>query len=410
MGRTAPVPEYRDEPEDAVSLHTTPDDYAYSDAASPTSPPSYADSEADAAAPRAPIYHTPPPTSRTDHSNPAFRNGKPTVCTTSTHMDPRYDTDPIYLESAVRSLAAAPPVPLIYIMGTHTETTRRGDKKETREVTDFRLVLSLAGYLHPNFAPGDTSPMQLTTAANKESTHRGTVFKARAPGARDLEDAGPAPSLTEWCHRFCASASPLRVFRLTRSVTGLDTPYLSSRIEGLLRATSYRGHIRISFPVEDAHADIYTSHRVNSWRTTPWICWAFYLSFLWLLTWPLLFFCTKRYAVIRAEWPFSATTAGRKVYTTVSEEQYVERWGTAIRRLALEGYQGAVGEDVMRGVSERDADPPVPRTGVNVNTGHAGVDSAVGFLSQGIQVARALSGGDVRGVSQGLQGGWGYDS
>lgn len=412
MGRAAPTPAYRDEPEDAVSLHTTPDDYSYDDAPELNEPPSYTDSEADAA-PRAPIYHSPPPTTRTDHSRPAFRNGKPEVCTTTTYMDPRYDSDPVFLESALQSFAASAPVPLIYIMGTHKETTKRGDKKETHDVTDFRIVLNISSYLHPNFSPSDSSPMRLMTASNGEKTHRGTVLKARAPGAKqDLEVGGaPAPTLTEWCHRFCASSSRLRVFRLSRTVTGLDETHLRSRIEGLLRATNYRGHIAITFPVEDAHADIYTSHPVNRWRTTTWICWAFYLTFLWVLSWPLLWLATKRYAVVRAEWPFSAAVEGRKLYTTVSEEQYVERWGTAIRRLALERYQGEASEETMRAVSERAADPPMPGP---MGTGHAGVDSAVGLISQGFQVARALSSGSGRGLTQSLtqghQGGWGYDA
>jgi hypothetical protein len=124
MGRAAPPPEYRDDP-DAVSLHTTPDDYTYDDAPELNEPPSYADSEADAA-PRPILQHVPPPTTRTDHNKPAFHNGKPQVCDTTTYMDLRYDTDPVFLEDALRSFASSAPVPLIYIMGTHKETTKRG--------------------------------------------------------------------------------------------------------------------------------------------------------------------------------------------------------------------------------------------------------------------------------------------
>jgi hypothetical protein len=333
-------------------------------------------------------------------------------------MDTRYDTDPVFLESALRTFAETAPIPLIYIMGTHKETSKHSNKKETTQVTDFRIVLNLAPYLHPNFSSTDTSTMTLTTASNGERTHRGTIFKARAPGAtQDLEVGSPAPTLTEWSHRFCASTSPLRIFRLRKTVTGLDESHLRNRIEGLLRSTNYRGHISITFPIEDENTDIYTSHFINKARTTPWICWLFYLSFLWLLTWPLLLLTTKRYTVVRAEWPFSAPSSsssspaeqGRRKYTTVSEEQYLERWGTAIRRLALDRYQGEASEEMMEGVAARPADPPMPATFVS---GHAGVDGAVGMLSQGFQVARALSSASVRGlaqVGQG-QGGWGGDN
>ncbi|KAL1607187.1 hypothetical protein SLS59_002891 [Nothophoma quercina] len=407
MGRTAPPPEYRDDP-DAVSLHTTPDDYTYDDAPELNEPPSYADSEASAAAPLAPIHHIPPPTTRTDHNSPSFRNGKPQVCTTSNYMDPRYDSDPVFLESALRSFASTAPVPLIYIMGTHKETTKRGDKKETHHVTDFRIVLNISSYLHPDFCISNNTTMNLVTASNGEKTHRGTILKKRAPGVKqDIEVGTVAPTLTEWCHRFCASTSALRIFRLKKTVTGLDETYLRNRIEGLIRSTNYRGHINITFPVEDSNVDIYTSHRVNNWRNTNWICWIFYLTFLWLITWPILFLCTKRYSVVRAEWPFSLTSNGRKVYTTVSEEQYFDKWSTAIRRLALDRYQGEASEETMRGVTARPADPPMPGT---LNTGHAGVDNAVGLLSQGFQVARALSSGSGRGLTQATQGGWGYDN
>lgn len=407
MGKAAPPPEYRDDP-DAVSLHTTPADYAYDDAPEisglPGLPPSYADSEADSA-PLAPIRHIPPPTTRTDHNSPSFRNGKPQVCSTSTYMDPRYDSDPVFLENALRSFAEIAPVPFIYIMGTHKETTKRGDKKETHDITDFRIVLNLSSYLHPNFSPSDTSTMKLVTASNGTKTHRGTILKTRAPGAKqDIELSTPAPTLTEWCHRFCASTSPLRVFRLKRAVTGLDTTYLRNRIDGLLRSTNYRGHIGISFPTEDENTDIYTSHAVNRWRNNSWLCWAFYLSFLWLFTWPVLFFATKRYAVVTAEWPFSVPAADRRVYTTVSEAQFVERWGAAIRRLALERYQGEASEEVLRGVAGRETEPLMPGVGVGL-----GADSAVGVLAQGVRVARALVGGDGRGLLDAAQGGWGYD-
>ncbi|UPX14566.1 uncharacterized protein EKO05_0005044 [Ascochyta rabiei] len=411
MGKAAPPPEYRDDP-DSVSLHTTPDDYTYDDAPEisdlPGLPPSYADSEADAAAPRAPIRHTPPPTTRTDHGSPSFRNGKPQVCSTSTYMDARYDSDPVFLEAALHSFAATAPVPLIYIMGSHKETTKRGDKRETHDITDFRIVLNISPYLHPNFSAADTSTMNLVTASNGEKTHRGTILKKRAPGVvQDIELSTPAPTLTEWCHRFCASTSALRIFRLRKAVTGLDETHVRNRFEGLIRSTNYRGHISITFPVEDENTDIYTSHRVNTWRNTKWICWLFYLTFLWLFTWPLLWATTKRYAVVRAEWPFSISANGQKVYTTVSEEQYLDRWSTAIRRLALDRYQGEASEEMMRGVIDRPADPPMPGT---VSTGHAGVHNAVGLLSQGFQVARALSSGSGSGLVGGAQGGWGHDS
>lgn len=408
MGRVtlAPVP-YRDDP-DAVSLHTTPEDFTYDDAPEIDGlPPSYADSEVDSSGAAIPIHHVPPPTTRTNHNSPAFRNGKPVVCETVTHMNRQIDQDPVLLESLIRDNAHQPPVPLIYIMGTHKETVKKGDKKETRQITDFRIVLNMQQYLRKNFNPQDSSSMALVTVENGEKTHRGTSIKCRAPGAKqDIEVGGTQkPTLTEWCHRYCASPRMLRIFRLRKVVTGLDETHLKNRLEGLIRSTNYRGHIAISFPVEDKNFDVYTSSRINAWRLKGWVCWVFYLTFLWVFAWPFLFFATKRYAVVRAEWPFSMTDAhGQKIYTTVSEEQWFERWHVALRRLVLDRFEGEANEEMMRGVISRPEDPPMPGT---IRSGHAGIDNAVGILTQGFQVARALSNGD--NLGRGLPGGWGYD-
>ena len=409
MGRHVdPPPRYRDDP-DAVSLHTTPDEYAYDDAPEISGlPPSYTDSEVDTTTtPIIPIRHVPPPTTRTDHNNnPGFRNGKPAVVETLNVMDPVYDTNPSDLEHAIRNFANIAPIPLIYIVGTHKETTKHGDKKETKHVTDFRIVINMSLYLRKNFNEADPSTMSLTTVKNTDKTHRGTILKCRAPGPKqDIEVGGVTnPSLTEWCHRYCASPRMLRIFRLRRLVTGFDETLLKSRLEGVIRATNYRGHVSITFPVEEQNVDFYTSNRINTWRLKTWIRWLFYLTFLWIFSWPYLFFATRRYAVVKAEWPFSTIDAsGNKTYTTLSEDQWFEKWHVAVRRLVLDCFKGEAREEMMAAVMQRPEDPPMPGT-----TGHAGIDNAMGLLTQGFQVARAIQGGGP-GLARGLQSGWGYD-
>lgn len=409
MGKaTQAPPAYRDDP-DAVSLHTTPDDYTYDDAPEISGlPPSYTDSEAGSSTPivTQPIHHVPPPATRTNHNSPTYKNGVPVVCETLHILNRELDHNPDALESFIRNSALSAPTPYIYIMGTHKETVKRGDKKETQHVTDFRIVLNLQRYLFENFDASNTGSMSLTTVENGVKTHRGSSFKCRAPGAKqDIEVGTQAPTLTEWCHRYCASPRMLRMFRLERTVPGLDRTYLKNRLEGLIASTNYRGNISITFPIEDRNLDIWTSNKINQWRLKTWVCWVFYLTFLWIFTWPYLFFMTKRYAVVKAEWPWSLTLNGQKVYRTVSEEQWFAKWNVAIKRLALDRYQGEVSEQMMEGVIARPADPPMPGT---INTGHEGIDSAVGILTQGFQVARAIqSGGN---IGRGVQGGWGYDT
>jgi hypothetical protein len=294
-------------------------------------------------------------------------------------------------------------------MGTHREKVKNGKKEETNDITDFRVIINLQHYLMKNFDVHDSTSMELVTVDNGEKTHRGTILRCRAPGVKqDVEVGTEKPTLTEWCHRYCASPRMLRIFRLRRIVTGFDEASLRQRLEGLVRSTNYRGHISITFPVEDKNIDIYTSNKINKWRLTEWICWIFYLTFLWIFTWPYLFFMTKRYAVVRAEWPFSINSIDgrRKTYTTVSEDQWFENWHVAVRRLVLDRYQGEASEEIMNGVIARPEDPPMPDCG-GISTGHVGVDDAVGILTQGFQIARSVQNGG--NFSRGVQGGWGYD-
>lgn len=413
MGKPTPqTAAYRDDP-DAVSLHTTPDDYSYDDAPDvPLLPPSYTDSEsssqtggASVIPPLHHIRHIAPPTTRTDHSKVSIKNGKPIVCETLTHMNPDLDNDPQALLFAVNGFAYEAPTPYIYIMGTHRETIKKGDKKETKDITDFRIVINMQRYLRPNFNDRETRSVSVKTVENGVKTHRGTILKTRAPcSQQSIEVGNTTPTLEEWCHRFCASPRMLKIFRVERTVPGIDKTYLRNQLEGLVRATNYRGHMSITFPIEDRNVDIYTSKAINRWRLTTWIQWLFYLSFLWLFSWPILFFSTRRYAVVQAEWPFSSVNEhGMKTFTTVSEEQWFGKWKVAIRRLVLDRYQGEAGESMMQGVMERPEDPPMPGT---ISTGNENIDTAVGIISQGFHLARAVSG---QGNGRGLQGGWGYD-
>ncbi|KAF2198353.1 hypothetical protein GQ43DRAFT_443425 [Delitschia confertaspora ATCC 74209] len=409
MGRaTRDNAEYQDNP-DSVSLHTTPDDYNYDDAPEISGmPPAYGD--LDTPTNEAPaLRHIPPPTTRMDHNNHIMiSKGVPQVIETQRVLDARCDTDPVYLEAAVRSFAAIPPIPLIYIMGIHKETVKRGDKKQTNDVTDFRIVLNMQKYLQSNFIEGNTTSMDLQTTENGEKTYRGSFKKNRAPCFKqDIEVGAAKPNLKEWCHLYCASPSMLRIFRLSRTVSGFDETYMKNRLEGLIRSTNYRGKVSITFPIEDRNVDIYTSNRINEWRLKKWICWIFYLTFLWIFTWPYLFFATKRWAVVKADWPFSAPNgSGTKTYTTISEEQWVDKWNVGIRRLVLDRYQGEATEEQLVGVIARPEDPPMPIQMPNIRVG-SGINGALGALQQGFQVANALSRGNLPGASN---AGWGYDS
>ena len=213
MGRpTRPTEAYRDDP-DAVSLHTQ-SEFDYDDAPEISGmPPAYTDDAT--AVPRRPPRHMPPTASPGNTDTTQLVLGKPVNVVKGVQTlvgDSRYDTDPVYLEEGIREFANIAPTPMILIMGSHTETVKRGDKKEKNHITDFKILLNLEQYLRNNFDMDDTTWMDLRTVENGQKAYRGGFMKSRAPGFKqDLEVGIPKPELREWCHRYCASPSKLRM-------------------------------------------------------------------------------------------------------------------------------------------------------------------------------------------------------
>ncbi|VUC29441.1 unnamed protein product [Clonostachys rosea] len=359
---------------------------------------------------RMPLFLLTGTTSRDLHDP---QGGTSIACEVNAVHDKRSDSDPNFLKQWVEHMAASPPAPYIHVIGRHNETRRykvSDDdevKESTKEVTDFRILISMQDYVCPDSGPNG---MELVTIENNEKTYRGTALKRTAPRTkRDLEVDHTKPGLNEWCHRYCASSSGVRVFRLTRVVTGMDEDLLGSRLEGLIRSTGYRGRLSIEFPVADRAVDIFSTSVLNKWRTTTWIRWVFYLTFLWIFSWPILYFITKKYHVVRAEWPFSQTDdQGRKKYTTISEEEWIARFGPAIQRLCLDRYQGTSWEGHLIQVSRRDD---------VYYTSQSEISDRPGLINLTVGASR---GGPANSLSQmnniihfangpGDQGGWGFD-
>ncbi|KAL2163342.1 hypothetical protein VTH06DRAFT_5399 [Thermothelomyces fergusii] len=300
------------------------------------------------------------------------------------------DNDPVLLERQIKFSARKPPRPSIRIRGSHRQTVQENGKSERKSVTDFDIRVELTPYLFSD-APRSKSWRRLRTVENTEKTRRGTIFPTRAPGVtRDIEISGPKPTLAEWCHRYCASHAGVKAFVLRRQVTGFDQEMLKQRLEALVRGTNYQGQLDITFPVGDDQIVVYNACRINRWRLTPWIVWFCYLTFLWLLTWPFLFFRTKRFDVAIAEWPFSVTEAnGEKRYVSMSEEQIYNLWGRAIRRAVLARHQGTLSEQDLI-ASQTTPDEPFSEV----------LQHAPRFLREGVNAISAVN----------LQVGWGGDS
>lgn len=408
MGKPTVKQQYKDDP-DAVSLHTTPDDYAYDDLAGPSDGlPSYTDSEAAVSI----VPHT---SVNGDDSmnNPEdsydvieagggrgwnvirgptpIDRGEVTI-----RMDERL-TDPDELYRYVdKYLSNAPPRPTVNITGWHWETVRRKDKKEKERVCDFDISLSFQPYLS---RPRTTNFWQSLSATHESNVYRGGWRKTRAAGHQggiQLTDE-PNKNLPQWCEDFCASPARLKVFRVTRLIDGWNTELLKGQIEALVRSTQYRGHLDITFPVEQRYVDIYTPHTVNKWRIS-WIRYIFYFTFLWLFTWPILFFMTKWWDVYTVVWSFSYTNQdGTRTYATLSEKQWMEKHKKLIKRLVFDRFQG----DASSHPTHFAVEPERRQS----QTGNENLDSAIGFVQSGMRSWSNFSAGRNPDDQ-----GWGYDA
>ncbi|KAF2724506.1 hypothetical protein K431DRAFT_217885 [Polychaeton citri CBS 116435] len=311
-------------------------------------------------------------------------------------MDPRLAGPEELYKYINDCLQHLPPTPRIHIRGSHTETRRRNDKKETHTVTDFAFSLSLGMYLgHGN----DPEWRRARVATNGESTFRGSWRKTRAPGiSQDLEVGGPEErDIQAWVEDYCSSPSKVKIFRVARTVTGMDEKYLKNAIEQAIRRTNYRGDVSVNVAVENRAVDIYSEHWVNKWRN-GWQRWIFYLTFFWIFTWPILYFLTKRWAIYTVDWPFSVAWPERgenaRRFATISEEAWLRKHDNLIRRMAIDGFEGDASGMPLEGRE------PAARNGRAPSTGNANVDSAVSFIQGGVGVWNSLQGrggGDIDG-------------
>ncbi len=308
-----------------------------------------------------------------------------------TYLDRRLDNDPKVLEKHVNFWAQTPPRPFVRLHGTHTQVVDDNGKKERRTVTDFDDQVELTPYLFSD-ATNRLSLRELRTVDNGEEVYRGTVFRRRAPGSRQSIEVGnyDKPTLAEWCHRYCASHAGLKSFTLTRRMVGFDEERVQQRLDALVRATNYRGHLSITFPVRDEAVTVFNDCKTNVWRTTTWIWWVCVLTLMFIFTWPYLFFRTKKFEVVYADWAFSvAGENGQRRFVSISEDQWYNMWGRAIHRAVLEKRQCTLDQQDL---INAEGAPPVFNNAV--------VDGAVGFLRAGVSAMNEVN----------RQLGWGYDS
>lgn len=310
----------------------------------------------------------------------------------------------------VKALSFEPPRPYVQLRGTHRETQERNGKNENREIVDFDVKVDLTPFIDPNHSSTDAW-RTVRTPDSSDKVHRGTVFRHQAPGYKgrpqlhDLERGADAqdeseglfgaeakPTIEEWCKRFCEDSSPMRSFTIRREVSGFDQLKVKQLMETLVRRTNYRGHLRVTFPVDEAGIVCYNDHQLNQWRIKRWLQIVCALTLMIIFTWPYLFFRTKKYDAVTFDWPFSRSNAQNRLeYAVLSEDQWYNLWGRAITKAVLSKRQGFLDQEDLRQGDGADI--------TFASTGNAHVDNAAGFVRAGIsamnQVNRQLGwGGD----------------
>lgn len=378
---------------DALSLHTQPGEQ-YRDAGGPSLfdttqghhdlPPIY-DEVAEAGASTDQTAHllsdaTLPGYSSSSALQPFFRDAQ-----AAHYLSAGLDSDPDLLETCVRGWAAVPPRPFVRIYGYHREQrSGRDGKRENKNVTDFDVKVELTPYLYAD-ATNRHAWSELRTVENGDKAKRGTVFPRRAPNATANIELGAVnkPNLTQWCHLYVASHSGLKSFSLRRRMVGFDQARMREQLEALIRRMNYRGHLQVSFPVQDHNVQVWNKCRTNQWRLTRWIFVLFCVSMLWLLSWPYLFLRTKTFDTVTADWHFSRVDSeGRKTYVSLSEDQWYNLWARPIAKAILSKRQGVLDQQDL--IAADGADP-------TFNTGHAAVDGALDFFRAGVNAMNEVN-------------------
>ena len=124
-------------------------------------------------------------------------------------------TDPQILKAFILSEAAMAPNPVIRLHGYHTETVNEFNKKESKSVTDFDIIISVPETIqrnHPRNKPlALLKEHYLLDLYDREKmAYRGGRFRTQGRMINDAEAPSLPPTLEESCHLFCANSSKFK--------------------------------------------------------------------------------------------------------------------------------------------------------------------------------------------------------
>lgn len=231
--------------------------------------------------------------------------------------------------------------------------------------------------------------------SNNKRGYRGGIIPKRNPviGTGEPEDA--LDEIRLWCDHFVQNPAGVKSFTMERKIINHDKKKLEQLLRSAIYETNYKGHVDIKFPSLYNKVIVYSPGKINEWRITTWIRWVFYLTFLWIVSWPVLFFLTHKYQVVQITWQYAdipKDDGGNRKCAVMSEVEWFHHWESAIKRAALarmmcedmcldEEYRIATAQADARGLVSSMQPPQQPQTG------NAFADGALNFLGQGLRVA-----------------------
>jgi hypothetical protein len=309
--------------------------------------------------------------------------------------------------------ASYPPTYYVEIKGTHTETSyrnsgngnsqqRRDDDKTVNTITDFLIRINITHLL----SSGPDVGGELRLLKDGIKGYRGGIIKRKTPTVGSPEIETQHEELKAWCDKFIADPSMLKSFTLSRKIINHDTNKLATLIRSVIASTNYRGQVSVHFPVTHERVTVYSPSRINQWRMTTWIRWAFYLSFLWIFSWLYLFLATARYEVVKVVFPYADTHPEdarhgvARTPTVMSETAWFNLWERAIRR-------GVLGR-MNCGKGEMDDEYRLTTDNIAVREDLAYDSYRSGTSYPGGVVGLFGTGGQFRGQWQERES-WGYD-
>ncbi|GAB7347492.1 hypothetical protein MBLNU459_g4399t1 [Dothideomycetes sp. NU459] len=243
-----------------------------------------------------------------------------------------------------------PPRVTFHVQG-YPRTKQRKCHKKSRvpRTVDFDLKVDMSACFQGP-ASGSQTWHTITPPAFRATTYRGDF---------SMRDAKVQPHtaipVEAWCDVYAATLRqswlPL-TFVLKREPAAWGEAYFAQAVKGMIRRTGYVGHVETKIVVEDGTLIVKSPHWVNRLRDDPVIWWFCVVSCLWIVTWPVLWLCTRRFEVVVAEWPMKKERKVQgqveSVFASCSEQEWIETWGEAVVDHAYRREVGWVNDVMMR--------------------------------------------------------------